>query len=455
MPDLPAPHTTLLRRVAGLSAPVDRGFYWTTGITLLAGKFAVEAAAIYAVTGTLVTPLVYLTPFATLKLDVLGGAEWLGGLLILWTLPFAWVGLTMSIRRARDAGLPPAFGLLFLVPFVNLLAIATLGVLQTSPDQRTAPPPPLGPQSAPMAALVGVTAGAFTAVPVTAISTLLLGDYGATLFVGGPVLMSAIAAYLYNLRADRGAWGSVAVGLLTQGVAAGFLLLTALEGVICLIMAAPLAAVLGTVGGLIGRSLARVHARRELAAPLLVFPALFAVEQPHDNIVQTVSTTVEIDAPTDAVWAAIVHFEQIPEDDRPGLLYEAGVAWPTRADVVGEGVGATRTCEFSTGTVLETVTAWEPGRRLAFDITDAPPLMEELSPWPRVHAPHIVDGTFQSRTGEFLLEPLPGGRTRLTGTSTYTLDMAPLDYWSTLSDQLVKGVHRRVFRNIARQAAGG
>jgi hypothetical protein len=44
----------------------------------------------------------------------------------------------------------------------------------------------------------------------------------------------------------------------------------------------------------------------------------------------------------------------------PGWLYAAGVAYPLRARIHGEGVGAVRHCEFTTGAFVEPITAWEP-----------------------------------------------------------------------------------------------
>jgi uncharacterized membrane protein YhaH (DUF805 family) len=41
-------------------------------------------------------------------------------------LPFVWIGISMSVRRAVDAGLPPLLGFLFLIPGVQWALIAGL-----------------------------------------------------------------------------------------------------------------------------------------------------------------------------------------------------------------------------------------------------------------------------------------------------------------------------------------
>lgn len=64
-------------------------------------------------------------------------------------------------------------------------------------------------------------------------------------------------------------------------------------------------------------------------------------------------------------------------------------------------------------------------------------------------APHLVNG-FVSRRGEFRLEPLPGGRTRLQGSTWYQLDMEPQRYWSLYADLLIHAIHARVLDHVKR-----
>jgi hypothetical protein len=77
--------------------------------------------------------------------------------------------------------------------------------------------------------------------------------------------------------------------------------------------------------------------------------------------------------------------------------------------------------------------------------------MTEWNPFRVVDAPHL-QGTLQSRRGEFLLTPLPDGGTRLQGTTWYTLDMGPQLYWTLWSDSLIHDIHRRVLEHIAAEA---
>ena len=126
-------------------------------------------------------------------------------------------------------------------------------------------------------------------------------------------------------------------------------------------------------------------------------------------------------------------------------------SYPVRARIEGRGVGAIRRCEFSTGPFVEPITVWDEPRRLAFDVLSQPEPMRELSPYRDLHPPHL-DGFFRSRRGQFLLTRLPGGGTRLEGTTWYEQRLWPASYWQIWSDWLVHTIHRRVLLHIKSEA---
>src|SRR5262249_42888891 len=131
-----------------------------------------------------------------------------------------------------------------------------------------------------------------------------------------------------------------------------------------------------------------------------------------------------------------------------------GIAYPIRARIDGEGVGAIRRCEFSTGPFVEPITAWEAPHRLAFDVVSQPEPMHETSPYRQIDAPHLRNG-LHSRRGEFRLIPLPGGRTRLEGRTWYSVEMAPQAYWGLFSDALIHAIHARVLAHVKQLAESG
>lgn len=113
----------------------------------------------------------------------------------------------------------------------------------------------------------------------------------------------------------------------------------------------------------------------------------------------------------------------------------------------GKGVGAIRHCEFTTGRFVEPITVWEPPYRLGFAVKSQPPVMNELSPYPNIEPLHL-EGYFENHRGEFLLERLPNGHTRLIGTTWYENHMWPQAYWQLWSDLLIHRIHLRVLNHI-------
>lgn len=183
----------------------------------------------------------------------------------------------------------------------------------------------------------------------------------------------------------------------------------------------------------------------------LVLPALMGLEASTapPPAVRPVTTSIVVDAPPPAVWKRVIAFPSL--DPPREALFRAGIAYPVGASIDGSGVGAVRRCVFSTGAFVDPITVWDAPRRLAFSVAEQPASLEELSPWGEVRPPHL-DGFLRSRRGEFRLEPLPGGRTRLTGTTWYENRMWPASYWRAWSDEIMHAIHRRVLEHVARTA---
>jgi hypothetical protein len=231
--------------------------------------------------------------------------------------------------------------------------------------------------------------------------------------------------------------------------------LFAFEGMICIMMAAPIVLPLGIAGAPIGKWLADRHRRlrHELVGALLVIPLCLAAEsQLPANHELVVSSSIEIAASPETVWLNVIGFSKIIEP--PEWFFQIGIACPSEARIMGAGVGAVRECIFTTGKFVEPVTSWDQPRRLAFDVREQPDPMIELTPYRHIHPPHL-DLAFRSTRGEFELRELPDGGTRLIGRTWYTLDMRPLAYWTIWSDWLVHRIHLRVLRHIKQLAEHG
>ncbi len=445
----------VLRLLFGLSDPVNRKTYIVAGFSLAALKYALDSALVYATTGKIWTPLAYLSPTLFFRQEVVGSRpEWLLWLMAFYTLPFAWIGLSMSVRRAADSGQSPWFGVGFLVPIFNWFTILNLcifrsdkGAWQSNSDRDTVP---VDLRTVMLTLAIGVA----LTLAMVAFSVELLGEYGWALFIGTPLAVGMTAGFLAN-RVERRPVG-VTIGLAVTSICLGgvALLLFALEGVICLLMAAIPAVVLGIGGSLIGRAIAISASPRRASslnavAAVLFLPILAGTEKlDRSTTSYEVETAVEIDASPLEVWPHVIDFPDLPPPS--GLVQWSGIAYPLRARLEGEGVGAVRHCEFSTGPFVEPITVWQPGERLAFDVVSQPHPMKEWSPYQKLHPPHL-DGYFRSKRGEFRFVELPEGRTRLEGSTWYEIDISPSAYWSMIADLVIHRIHLRVLRHVKRE----
>jgi hypothetical protein len=106
---------------------------------------------------------------------------------------------------------------------------------------------------------------------------------------------------------------------------------------------------------------------------------------------------------------------------------------------------------FSTGAFVEPIEIWDEPRLLKFSVTENPAPMREITPYASIEPPHL-HGYFVSHQGQFLLTPLPGGRTRLEGTTWYSHTIWPETYWHLWSDYIIHRIHVRVLEHIRAEA---
>ncbi|HEV2751936.1 MAG TPA: SRPBCC family protein [Gemmatimonadales bacterium] len=430
--------------------PVDRRTYLLHGAGLMLVKYAVDAAAVWVLAGRGWTPLDYANPVWSLRERLLrDGPAWLAPALVVWTLPFVWIGVSMTLRRAVDAGRSPWLALLFFVPYLNYAVMLLLAALPSQPRPAgSAGPGPVGPIDSRLSAgLLGVAASLAITIPTVVIGVYVRRLYSAGLFLGTPFTIGYISAYVFNARRQQSMRETMQVAFLGVGIVAAAMLLFALEGAVCLALAFPLAALFAVPGAVLGRAVALHRAEPALGAGTvaLVTPLIVLASPPQRAPLHEVITVVEIDAPPAAVWRHVVTFPQLPPPRE--WLFRAGVAAPTGARIDGTGVGATRYCDFTTGSFVEPVTVWEENRRLEFDIAAQAPPMRELSPYRQVNPPHL-DGYFRATHGAFRLVPLPGGRTRLEGRPRYVVELFPQSYWTIPAGSIVGAIHARVLRHI-------
>lgn len=255
---------------------------------------------------------------------------------------------------------------------------------------------------------------------------------------------------------------------LSMAIVSGILALAvslalAWEGLICVFLWFPLYVGLSLFGGLLAGALADVRRRSGKGGsgaslpcmallPYLVGPieAHFGTEQQ----IRTIENVIRIEATPEAIWKQIERVPRFEEHEHHHAFSHAiGFPRPLEATLSHEGVGGVRHATFE-GNVLfvETVTHWEPPRRLTFSIhADAdtiPP--HTLDQHVTVGGPH-----FDVLEGEYELEPLADGAVLLHLRSRHRVSTHFNFYASLWTDFIMSDVQAYILEIVRRRSEGG
>lgn len=385
---------------------------------------------------------------------------------LLYTLPFLYVGLALTIKRLRSAQKALGWITLFFIPFINLLFFLVLTCLREKPQSI---PPNESKQSqfnkffsegAVASALMGMVITTLMALAIIWLGVNSYKNYGYVLFVGLPFLLGLCPVLFFAARQRRTFLSCLGVAWLTSLFLGLFMLLLAIEGFLCIMMAAPIAFIGASIGAIIGyyiqRNWDQAQKTKNLFSVfllLLLMPVFMGAETNlsiHPQV-YSVRSAVVIEAPPEVVWQHVIAFSPIPEPSE-NSLFKVGIAYPLRAKIYGHGVGAVRHCIFSTGPFVEPITVWDEPHILGFSVSKQPPIMKEFSPYPNLQPTHL-DNYLQSQRGQFVLTALPDGKTQLEGTTWYTHKIWPQTYWHLWSDAIIHKIHLRVLNHIKDEIA--
>ena len=376
------------------------------------------------------------------------------------SLPFVWLGVAMTLKRLRSAGLPLWLVLLFFAPFLNLLFFLILSVIPERETpvfsyRRTSRLAGIVPHSALGSAGFSLLLTAPAGLLFVVLAMRVFVNYGWGLFVALPFALGFGAAVTYGIHEPRSLAGCINVALLSNVILGIALLGLAFEGAVCLLMAAPIAIPLACFGGAFGylvqrRRWAQPNVPALLSAVLLFVPGAQSLEHRAALVppLYVVKSSIDIQAPPEKVWQQVIAFSEIAPPKE--WIFRAGIAYPIRAEIVGRGPGAERHCVFSTGSFVEPIQVWDESRRLKFSVSSNPAPMQEWTPYSHLEPAHL-HGFLISKAGQFLLTPLPNGGTRLEGTTWYMHSLWPADYWRLWSDAIIHRIHMRVLEHIRDQ----
>jgi len=286
------------------------------------------------------------------------------------------------------------------------------------------------------------------------LATNIYKNYTFGLFIWLPFVLGATSTFIHAYKNQTKRLTLRNNAYLTLLIFCLGLLLFAWEGLICLLMAAPIGLFFTYIGFLVGYFLAKTvkanHAPLTIIILLLSVPSLMSFEYAYQSTddLHSVVTTIEINAPQEKVWQNLIAFPQLNEPTE--FIFRTGIAYPINATIMGHGVGAIRHCNFTTGSFIEPITIWDEPKLLRFSVDEQPEPMKEISPY-EIHPTHL-HGYWISKQGQFKLTALSNGHTLLEGTTWYYNKIKPNFYWSVWSDYIVHKIHERVLAHIKVQA---
>jgi hypothetical protein len=283
-----------------------------------------------------------------------------------------------------------------------------------------------------------------------------IGVYGMALFILTPLFIGMCPVIIYGRKRQVTPKQARNIAFLTLGLFTIGLVVFAIEGLICIAMAAPIGLLFTWGGSLIGHSIVVKSPNSGLTTTIiliLTIPTTAFVEKSDKeelDLIQ-VTTSIEVDAKTEDVWKNVIEFPTLKEPT--DFIFKAGIAYPINAEIKGQGIGAIRHCNFSTGSFVEPITIWDEPKLLRFDVVENPATMKELSFYD-INAPHLHD-YFVSKQGQFKLTKLENGKTLLEGTTWYYHDIRPAFYWRMWSEYIIHKIHLRVLTHIKATTESG
>ena len=270
---------------------------------------------------------------------------------------------------------------------------------------------------------ISVAVGVFYALVARfAFSRHLFGDndflLSVSFLLGTPIALGAVSAHFTSPEAS-GWWRQLWAPLLNTLLFLVAALLFHLEGMICVLMMAPIFLLLGYVGATLYVNFTDPDDEpRDKTLAVATFALLPFVAAPIErqlttpDTIRRVENSLVINAPAAVVWQHIIRVAPIqPADLGHSLVDNLGFPRPVEATLTHEGVGGVRHATFERGVeFIETVDDWQPLRRLSFSIEPNTATIP-----PTTFDEHVIVGGkfFDVLRGTYELQPAGPGRTRL------------------------------------------
>jgi hypothetical protein len=269
-----------------------------------------------------------------------------------------------------------------------------------------------------------------------------------------PVAVGAVTVFVAELRARRSVSYYFGAAALANVLFVFATLLILFEGLICVIVAAPLFAVIGGFAGLAAGAVCRfTRWFRATVYSIAALPLVLGSAEQHVPLPATVDTVVTVQAVAArpaAIWPHLLDAPVIaPEEIAGAWMYRIGAPLPLTATTERRGTELIRHIEMGRGVRFEQVAAdWEEGKRVrwtyrfAADSFPAGALDDHV---------RIGGHYFDLLETEYIIEPVKEGA-RLTSVMRYRVSTHFNWYARPLARFLVGNFQEHALAFYARRA---
>ncbi len=256
-----------------------------------------------------------------------------------------------------------------------------------------------------------------------------------------PAAISAFVAYVADPMGER-PWrfyAMVPVWILLAVIVASVFLLR--EGVICIILLAPLWLISGVIGTGITYSMRNrakdgtTYCSALLLAPLMAMQIEAQVPLPIAEA--SVTRSIIVNASPAQIWPLLLGIPDVhPGEGRWNLSQDViGIPRPVGARLIGSGLGADRYADWGDRIKFrERITDWQPGKTLGWRF-----IFDDIEGWKFTDRHLMPDSPhFHITTGGYRMEPLANGRTRVILDTRYMV-RTPVNLYSQLWGEFFLG----------------
>ncbi|WP_336515537.1 polyketide cyclase [Pollutibacter soli] len=262
-----------------------------------------------------------------------------------------------------------------------------------------------------------------------------LADYGLILFVLLPFTLGLVIG-----KMEKQKWAALGflVGIL---IFLGLLIASALEGLICVLMATPIVIPLVWLGTFASKILTRKRiskSQENLNASLI--PLLFVLlGAPIEKFLflnhprnEEVRTTRIYGFPPEIVYDMLKSIDTLVAEK--SFLMKIGLPVPEKCTLEKEEIGGLRTCHFNSGAITEKITEFKRGEILRMSVIDDT---------------QIGLTWIRFKEADYYFEAVNNDSCKLTRLTTYSSVLSPEFYWEFLEKMAIEQEHRYVLDNLA------